>query len=248
MGRAFIGTSGWVYKDWAESFYPQDVKVKDRLGYLASQLDSAEINSSFYRFPRAENLEKWQDETPARFRFAIKLSRGITHYRKLRNCRQLTVNFLEIADALRVDRRGPLLIQLPKNQRKDLEKLEAFLDELKDVAESTWRVAFEFRHESWLDDEVRGLLDRRKVALVVHDMKAQAPVDEPNDAPFVYVRRHGPTDEKYKGSYSEAELKGDAERVRRWMRGDRWVWVYFNNDVAGAGAQNARRLKELVEA
>lgn len=190
-------------------------------------------------------IDRWQDAVPYRFRFAVKLWRGITHYRKLRGCAEHLQRFFVPFATMHRRKRGPLLIQLPPMLRRD-ERLEPFLDDLRDAsAPSLWKLAIEFRHESWLCNDVYRLLDRRGVAVCLHDMAGAAPVAEPNDVPFVYVRRHG-AGGRYRGCYSDAHIRADAERVRRWLAHGKSVFVYYNNDAEGYAVRNAEQLRERL--
>ena len=172
--RAYIGTSGWNYKHWRNLIYPPKFAQKNWLGFIAEQFDTVEVNTSFYRIPASETIAAWQQATPARFKFALKLWRGITHYKKLINAAEFTRRFLDVADVLDTKRRGPLLIQLPPNQSKDLAKLDTYLRELMGLLTTRWNVALEFRHDSWLDPEVYRLLDKHRAALCIHDMPGKA--------------------------------------------------------------------------
>jgi uncharacterized protein YecE (DUF72 family) len=245
-GAAWIGTSGWNYKHWKGSIYPPGVAQKRWLAHLSSQwFDTVELNTSFYRIPTESSVDEWNRVAPPNFRFALKLWRGITHYRKLRNSVEFLERFFKVMDRLDASHRGPLLIQLPPNQGKDIEKLDSFLTDLKGVAGRRWKQAVEFRNTAWYTGDVYSLLDRRGVALCIHDMRGSA-VDRPNDVPLVYVRRHGPTEKKYHGSYTSEQLKEDARRIKAWLAERRDVWIYYNNDVGGHAVRNAQELKRLV--
>lgn len=245
-GSIHIGTSGWNYAHWRERFYPKGTPQRLWLDTYAKQFETVEVNGSFYKIPKVESVEHWVEAAPSRFRFALKLWRGITHFKKLKDCRDALGRFFEVAEQVPTRQRGPVLVQLPGNQGPDLEKLDTFLNDLKGVtAPSRWKVAVEFRHPGWLSKETYRLLDRHRSAVCLHDMGDQAPTEEPNDASFVYVRRHGPRGD-YAGSYSKAALKQDAERMRRWSEQGRPVFVYFNNDGEAAAVKNGLELKRLL--
>lgn len=246
-GSIHIGTSGWNYTHWRGRFYPKEMPQRLWLEYYARHFRTVEVNGSFYRIPKTESVEHWVEQAPSRFRFALKLWRGITHFKKLKNCREALKSFFEAAEALPVRQRGPVLVQLPKNQGADPEKLDAFLDDLKQVAApSRWKVAVEFRHPGWLTDETHAVLNRQRAALCLHDMKGQAPAAEPNDASFVYLRRHGASG-TYAGRYSAAQIRADAQRVRRWSKAGRTVFISYNNDAEGAAVENALELRRLLK-
>ena len=214
---------------------------------MAERFDTVEVNTSFYRIPKSETILSWQEATPERFKFALKLWRGITHYKKLTNSVEFTRRFLEVADVLEPARRGPLLIQLPPNQGKDIEKLRAYLEDLRGSFTTPWEVAVEFRNDAWLAEDVYRMLDEQRTALCIHDMTGKAATDRPNDAGFIYVRRHGTADGRYAGSYSPEHLESDAERIRRWLKCGKSVYIYFNNDIGGHAFWNAEMLRSMID-
>ena len=242
-GRAFVGTSGWNYRHWRGCVYEAGLAQRSWLQRIAQQFDTVEVNTSFYRIPKPETVTAWHEGTRETFLFALKLWRGITHYRKLKNAGDLTLRFLESAEMLPENRRAPLLIQLPPNQGVDVPKLEAYLQEFRALAPTPWRIAVEFRNDSWLRSDVRTMLDRENAALCLHDMAGAAAVDEPNDVPFVYIRRHG---QRYSGSYSSEEIACDAERIQRWLGEGRSAYVYYNNDIGGHAYHNALALRSAL--
>ena len=243
----YIGTSGWNYKHWKLRFYPPTVKQRDWLFFLAERFNTVELNTSFYRIPKKESVEHWAATAPAHFRFAVKLWRGITHYKKLVNVREFLGNFLEAMDAIPADKRAPLLIQLPPNQGKNVEKLRAFLGELADTSGGACRATVEFRNTDWLTDDVYRALDEAGAAICLHDMPGRGNTERENDTDFVYVRRHGSGSGKYAGSYSPQQIEGDAERIRKWTSAKKDVFIYYNNDIDGWAIVNARELQEKVK-
>ncbi|HYP09493.1 MAG TPA: DUF72 domain-containing protein [Bryobacteraceae bacterium] len=244
--RAYVGTSGWNYKHWRNLIYPPRFAQKRWLGFTAERFDTVEVNTSFYRIPKQETIACWQDSTPSHFKFAMKLWRGITHYKKLVNAPEFTRRFLDVIDVLEPDRRAPLLIQLPPNQGKDIAKLDNYLAELNTLFTVPWEVAVEFRNNAWLTPDVYQTLDKHRAALCLHDMQGKAAVEHANDAPFVYIRRHGTAAGSYAGSYSEEQLAADAARVRAWNREGKPVYIYYNNDIGGHAFWNAEKLKQLL--
>lgn len=244
--RAYVGTSGWNYKHWRGLIYEAGFPQKKWLGFIAQNFDTVEVNTSFYRIPKPETVASWQESTPDEFVFALKLWRGITHYRKLKAAGDLTERFLKSAEALPVRRRAPLLIQLPPNQGRDLPKLEQYVREYRELAPTKWDIAVEFRNATWLEPDVYRSMDRLRVAVCLHDMTGKGATDEPNDARFIYIRRHGSTDGRYAGSYSPEAIGRDAERIRSWVREGRSVYVYYNNDIGGHAFRNAKDLKAAI--
>lgn len=244
--RAYVGTSGWNYKHWRGIIYEKGFPQRRWLERIAERFDSVEVNTSFYRIPTRETVDAWQQATPSSFLFALKLWRGITHYRKLKNAGNLTERFLESAEVLPQNRRAPLLIQLPPNQGRDTAKLEAYIREFRSLARTRWQIAVEFRNSNWLEPEVYRALDRLHVALCIHDMAGRGATDQPNDAPHVYIRRHGSADGRYAGSYSPEAIAQDAHRIREWVNEGRNVYIYYNNDIGGHAFYNATDLRSAL--
>ena len=243
----YIGTSGWNYKHWRGVVYPADLKQQDWLGYLARIVNTLEINSSFYRIPSGETLTHWLEAIPSRVRLASKLWRGITHFRKLNNVEDFLRSYFDIFQAIPPRQRGPVLVQLPPQQHKDLEKLDRFLSQVRGIRPGNWKIAVEFRHDSWLSADVCKLLDRHRAALCLHDRTGQGAATAPNQADFVYLRRHGPHHGDYTGSYSLDALQADSYKIRQWARGGQTVYVYFNNDADGHAFRNAQTLQGLCD-
>ncbi len=158
------GTSGFSYKAWKGPFYPADLPAGKMLEAYARQLPAVEINNTFYRLPKASVLASWAAQVPESFRFAIKASRGITHFKRLKNVAEATRYLLQTTEVLG-ERLGVILFQLPPNFPRDLACLEVFLDLL---PEGT-RAAFEFRHDSWHEEETYELLKARNLAICFSD-------------------------------------------------------------------------------
>jgi uncharacterized protein YecE (DUF72 family) len=218
--------------------------VSKWLSFIETQFNTVEVNASFYRIPKAEVVAHWGATAPSGFKFALKMWRGITHYNKLRNAGRNLTRFLEVAEALPVTRRAPMLIQLPPNQSVDDSKLDDFLAEFHDVSDKQWQLAVEFRHDSWLVPQTLETLDRHGAALCLHDMRGKGAVSDPNPrCGFVYVRRHGSGDARYSGRYTQDEVQSDAQRLREWRSSGHDVYVYFNNDIGGHAFYNALELK-----
>ena len=241
MRRVLIGTSGYVYADWRRRFYPVDVAGREWLGFYAGRFPTVELNSPFYRLPRAVTFRAWAEAVPPDFVFAVKASRFLTHIKRLREPGPPLSLFMKRAKGLGA-RRGPILFQLPARFHLSLERLDEFLAAL--ARRRITRAVLEVRHASWLVDEVYERLARANVALCLHDWKEQ-PVEGPVTADFVYVRRHG-SRRRYGGSYTERALQRDAARIRGWLRDGRDVFVYFNNDGRAAAVRNALRLTEIL--
>jgi len=238
--RACIGTSGWMYDGWRRGFYRGQPK-RAWLGICARHFTALEINATFYRLQQRATFARWRAHTPARFRFALKANRYLTHHRKL----------AAPAASIRLerDRASPLggklavvLWQLPRKLHRDLARLEAFARALR-----RWpgvRHAVEFRHASWFCDEVAACLRRHRIANCQSDA-ADWPRWDTVSTNLVYVRLHG-RPVTYASNYTDTELRAWAAKVRRWLREGRAVHVYFDNDAYGHAPRNAARLAELV--
>jgi uncharacterized protein YecE (DUF72 family) len=157
--RMLAGTSGWSFKEWKGSFYPKGLAQEEELGYYAGKFPTVEINNTFYRMPKESVLMDWAANVPPTFRFAIKASQRITHYGRLKDVSD-SVEYLTRMMSVLEERRGPTLFQLPPNLKKDVSRLRDFLD----VLPRRWQSAFEFRHESWFDDEVYEVLYSKQQA------------------------------------------------------------------------------------
>ena len=236
--RCRVGAAGWHYAHWRGSFYPASVPPDQWLSYYARYFDTVEINRSFYRLPSPETWREWYDGVPADFCFAVKASRYLTHWKKLKSPQLATADFMRSTDALG-EKRGPLLFQLPPRWRCNTQRLAQFLA----VLPSDGAHVFEFRDPSWHCDDVYALLARHNAAFCIYDLGGfQSP--RPVTADFAYLRLHGP-DAPYCGSYAEEALRRWAEEIGSWRR-LRQVYVYFDNDQAGYAVDNALRLKTLL--
>jgi len=236
-----IGTSGWSYDHWTGVLYPHGARPADRLGLYTQRFETVELNSSFYHWPRAATFAGWRRRVPDGFRFSVKAPRGLTHAKKLYApeawVERIAAGWHELGD-----RRAVLLVQLAPDHVRDDARLEYFLGLL-----PPWlRTAVEFRHPSWIDDEVFALLEHHEVAYCVMS-GAHLPCVLRATAPFVYVRLHGPDHEHlYAGSYSDADLRWWAARLREWEAAGRTVYAYFNNDGEGHAVRNAITLRDLL--
>ena len=238
MSALRIGCSGWTYKDWRGPFYPPGVKDRDRLAWYASRFDTAEINASFYRLPAETTVDGWAERAPSGFLFAWKVSRFITHNKKLKDCADSVA--LVFGRMARLSQAyGPALIQLPPQLRRDDGRLAAFLALL-----PKGRHTVEFRHESWYAPQVFRILADFGAALCISDHHS-APSPWELTASFVYLRGHGPGG-RYVGRYPAAELKRWAEAVAGWRASGRDVHVYFDNDVKSAAPLDALALRDLI--
>lgn len=236
--RLYVGTSGWTYDDWSGVFYPEGVKAADRLAFYAGQFKSVELNASFYRGVSQAMIDAWNRRLPADFHMAAKGPRTVTHFNKLRDCRDLVAAFCDRMREVRTLR--VVLWQLPPSLAKDVPRLEAFLGDLPETA----RHAVEFRHASWWDDEVAKVLKRHKTAMVSLSHPG-LPDTIHTTADFLYVRFHGLSKQLCRYSYSRDELAAWADRLRPHLSG-RTLYAFFNNDYQARAPRNAAMLRELL--
>jgi uncharacterized protein YecE (DUF72 family) len=238
-GDVHIGTSGWHYKHWVGTFYPDHWPASKMLAFYQERFDTVELNNSFYRLPPESGLEHWRASTPANFCFAVKGSRYLTHMKKLKDPQAGLEKFFARADLLK-EKLGPVLFQLPPNLPVNVERLAQFLDALPDWHHYT----LEFRNETWNTKEVFDVLHRHNAAYCAFDLAGyQSPVEITAD--FAYVRLHGPGG-KYQGSYDDAALETWAARIREWRSRLKAIYVYFDNDDSGFAPHNALRLHEMI--
>jgi uncharacterized protein YecE (DUF72 family) len=241
MARIHIGTSGWTYAGWRGPFYPEEVPKKDWLAHYGSRFCTTEINGSFYRTPSLDAVRAWREQTPREFLFAWKASKFITHWKRLSEKSDNSLDLMETRLEALGRKCGPVLFQLPARFKKDVGRLAAFLKMLA----RRRRYAFEFRDASWYDDDVFALLHEHDVSLCLSDHH-DAPAPWVVTARHVYMRGHGPGG-RYKDHYSVATLRRWARDIEKWKRGRRDVYVYFDNDQKSAAPKDAERLREMVE-
>jgi uncharacterized protein YecE (DUF72 family) len=233
--RILAGTSGWQYKEWKGSFYPDDMKTADMLRYYAERFPSVEVNNTFYRMPREVVLRSWADQVPDGFTFVLKAAQRITHHARLREQAADSLAYLLRTAAALGDRLGPILFQLPPNMKKDAARLESFIAH---VPAGT-RAAFEFRHPSWLDgDEVPAMLRRHGLAICVSSTdEEETPLHA--TAAFGYLRLR-------KQAYDSRELEAWADRIRTqdWDA----ACVFFKHEDEATGPRLAARFLEICGA
>ena len=238
QGKIYIGTSGWSYKAWAETFYPKALKPAEHLAYYAQHFPTVEINATFYRLPEAKAVQKWHDSAPAGFVYAVKGSQSVTHYKRLKPGARSFPLLFERIETLG-EHLGPVLWQLPGNFHKDAPRLAAFLKTLP----AQFQHALEFRHQSWLDEEIFSLLSQHGVALVSLSSNVM-PMELTTTADFTYIRFHGLKDGPAH-DYTEAELQPWAQHLRSCSRKGLSAFVYFNNDVNTRAPMNALQLTQM---
>lgn len=228
----FVGTSGYSYKEWKGNFYPDDLSEKEFLKYYGTKLNAVEINNTFYRLPKESVVKSWGDQVPEGFRFSVKASQKITHIKRLKDVGDEMEYLVRTCRSLD-EKLGVILVQLPPNMKKDCERLGQFFALLAgDV-----KVAIEFRHASWFDDEVYSLLKENNSSLCIADF------DEKLEVPFVSTANWGYLRLRREG-YTAAELKKWMKRVQEqeWKT----AFVFFKHEDAGIGPKLAMSFRKLA--
>ena len=221
----YVGTSGYSYKEWKGSFYPEKLPAKDMLRFYSERLSTVEINATFYRMPQKSMLENWKEQVPGTFRFSLKAPQRITHFKRLKDTEEETKYFFETASVLD-GQLGVVLFQLPPNMKKDLPRLEAFLNDLPQQLFT----AFEFRHPTWFDDDVLEVLRNQNRALVVSDTDDMPATHIDKTADWGYLRLR-------RVNYSEENLAEWHQRIREqdWKE----TFVFFKHEDEGTGPKLA---------
>lgn len=227
----YVGTSGYSYKEWKGSFYPEKLAAKDMLSYYAERLKAVELNNTFYRMPQQTMVDSWKEQVPDDFRFSVKASQRITHFKRLKEADAETKFMLDTVSGLG-DRLGVVLFQLPPNMKKDIERLESFLTHLP----IDLRATFEFRHPTWFDDDVLDLLRSHNRALCVSDTDdlPVSHIDKTADWGYLRLRRV---------NYSQPDLKNWIKRIKAqdWTT----TFVFFKHEDEGTGPKLAAEFIKL---
>ena len=225
--KCWVGTSGFSYKEWKGTFYPEDLSNDRMLAYYGERLNAVEINNTFYRMPKRTTLADWAGKVPDEFSFVLKASRKITHFKRLKDTQDELGYLVDVSTELGA-RLGPILFQLPPNLKIDVERLRDFMS----LFPAGLRAAFEFRHDSWFTDETYTLLGDAGAALVTADTGTDEPADVVATAPYGYLRLR-----------REAYEPGDVARWARVVSDQEWedAFVFFKHEDAGAGPALAER-------
>ncbi|MGD0454140.1 MAG: DUF72 domain-containing protein [Solirubrobacteraceae bacterium] len=236
-----VGCSGWDYQSWRGAVYPRGLPVERWLERYAELFDTVEVNATFYRLIKRDAVQKWVDQTPEGFLFAVKASRYLTHVKRLASIEEGVARFYErIEPLIEAKRLGPVLWQLPETFRRDDERLAGAL-----AALPAGRHAFEFRHPSWFAPQVYELLRERDVALVIGDHPERPFQTDEATAGWRYVRfHHGASGQR--GNYSDRELESWAKRLAGWRERSE-LFIYFNNDWEAFAPQNAAKLRGQLD-
>jgi uncharacterized protein YecE (DUF72 family) len=234
----WTGTSGWQYRDWRGAFYPERLSQREWLSFYASQFRCVEVNNAFYRLPERSTFASWRDKTPEGFLVAVKVSRYLTHIKRLQDPEEPVARLLDRAQGLG-DRLGPFLLQLPPTLQASPDRLDACLAAFPAGA----RVAVEPRHESWWTDEVNDVLTRHNAALCWADR--QGPITPLwVTADWGYLRLHEGRATP-PPSYGRQALASWLDRLRDAFPTSSDVFAFFNNDHAAAAPRNATTLATL---
>jgi uncharacterized protein YecE (DUF72 family) len=228
----YVGTSGFAYKQWKGAFYPDDLAADQMLKFYGEQFRAVEINNTFYRMPKPTVLESWATDVPADFRFVLKASRAITHFKRLKDAGEPVAYLLKVAVALK-EKLGPLLFQLPPDLKKDLPRLGAFLE----LLPRDRRAAFEFRHQSWFDEEVFALLREHHAVLCIAEAEDDLEIPFVSTADWGYLRLRMP-------DYTDKDLQSWLARVREQPWTD--TFVFFKHEDEANGPRLAKRFIELA--
>jgi uncharacterized protein YecE (DUF72 family) len=230
--KSWIGTSGFQYSEWKGNFYPEDLPAAKMLPFYAEQFSTTEINYTFHRIPAPKTIENWRQLTPGNFRFSLKAPQKITHWSKLRDCADTLDYFYKVISGLG-ERLGPVLFQLPPTFKKDADVLSSFLRELPST-----RAAFEFRHESWFNDEIYELLKSRNIALCIADTETiETPKTITANYGYLRLRRE---------DYQRIDVERWAKFVREQEADWQHVFVYFKHEESGIGPKLAQQMMQLL--
>ena len=239
-----VGTSGWSYKHWIGVFYPPALRSREWLTFYASHFDTVEINSTFYHLPGEAAVQSWFEQTPDAFLFAMKLSRFITHMKKLRHAEEALDRFIARIQHLR-HKTGPILIQLPPNFNFHAELLQTFMTQIRSRLPQAL-FAIEPRNPSWFSDQALETYRQCNLALCFADSTDQQPDLTRITGRFIYLRFHG-RNGLYQGDYTREHLQPYAEKIREWLQEGLSVYAYFNNDIGGFAVKNALMLRDMVQ-
>lgn len=233
----YVGTSGWQYSHWRGVFYPEDLKSQDWLRFYTEHLNTLELNVTFYRQVRQSTFQKWYEATPPAFVFSVKMSRFITHIKRLRVEAESVERFCADVRVLK-EKLGVILIQLPPSLKFDSTLMADFFA----LLDPALKYTIEARNKTFISDDFFAMLTDRNIAWCIAESAGRYPYSEAVTASFVYLRLHGRT-ELYASNYSDDELTVMAGKIRGW---DRDTYVYFDNDFGGYAVRNALTLKHLL--
>ncbi len=233
----YVGTSGWQYGHWKSVFYPEDLKYSQWLSFYCKYFSTVEINVTFYRNVKSTTFQKWYSEVPENFLFSVKISRQITHFKKLKIEQYMLESFIENVSILR-DKLGVILIQLPPSLKFD----EKLLKDFTSMLNKNFKYAIEVRNKTFIDDRFFDILKKENIAFCIADSAGRYPYYEAITSDFVYIRLHG-SKKLYTSEYTEKELSEWAIKIKNWKMP---TFIYFDNDFKGFAVKNALQLRNYL--
>lgn len=238
-----IGTSGWSYKHWKGVFYPPKLKATEWIRFYSDNFRCTEINGSFYKLPTEETVTEWTKKVPADFIFCPKMSRFLTHMKKLNDPEEPLQRFFGIFEPMK-KMMGPVLLQLPEVLKFNYDKTEHLYHLMKSKYEE-YDFVMEVRHPSWLQAESLTLMAKFDIGLVISQSGERFPYSEMITAKNIYIRFHGPQ-ALYASSYSDTMLKDFVKKFKKWEKQGHTIWAFFNNDIHGYAIQDGKRLLKIL--
>lgn len=237
--KIHIGTSGWSYKHWKGIYYPEKLVPTKWLPFYAQTFKTTEINASFYRLPLEQTVINWTKMVPKDFLFCPKMSRYLTHLKKLHEPEESLERFFSVFHHMK-KMMGPVLVQLPPSLKFNYDIAEHLYSLFKKQYKD-YEFVMEVRHKTWLQEDSLTLMTKYDVGLVISQSGDRFPYSEMVTAKNIYVRFHGPS-ALYSSSYSDEMLQEFAKKFKTWVKEKHEVWAYFNNDVGGYALGDAQRL------
>ncbi len=235
--NVYVGTSGWQYGHWKNIFYPANLTYSEWLSFYSKHFSTVEVNVIFYRKVRPSTFQKWYSEVTETFLFSVKMSRQITHFKKLKIEQSILDSFIESVSILK-DKLGVILIQLPPSLKFD----EVLLKDFTSMLDKKYKYAIEVRNKTFIDDKFFDILKSEKIAFCIADSAGRYPYYEAITSDFVYIRLHG-SKKLYVSEYTEEELFEWANKIKKWNMP---TFVYFDNDFMGFAVKNALQLKNYL--
>ncbi|MBV9960799.1 MAG: DUF72 domain-containing protein [Parafilimonas sp.] len=238
--QVYIGCSGFHNKDWKEVFYPKGLPQRKWFEYYCSQFNTLELNTTFYRFPRVEFLQKWYDQSPEGFRFSVKVPRLISHYKQLKDCERLLNDFYAAVNEGLKEKLGPVLFQLPSR----IKYSDIFLQRILENINRTCINVFEFRDISWWNETVFAQLSKNNITFCGINIE-NLPDDIVANTHTIYYRFHG-IEKLYFSEYPIKVIKSFVEKLNTLSTDKVGSYIYFNNTATIAAANNAKQLQKLM--
>jgi len=240
----YVGTSGWSYKEWKEFFYPEKMKSTEWLTHYADTFHVTEINASFYHLPLRKTVEGWVQKVPDNFLFCPKMSRYLTHIKRLKDPEEPLERFFHIFEPMK-EKMGPVLIQLPPSLTFDYDTAEYLYRHLHHQYKA-YDFAMEVRHPTWMQEESITLMAKYNIAFVISQSGHGFPYAEHITSRNIYIRFHGP-DELYKSGYSDEMLRNFSVLFKEWIKQGHVIWSFFNNTYYEHAINNSLRLLEMMK-